>query len=437
MMKKARIKRALTVRPYGFLACLVIACVVLTLVWIVKAAATLPLTQNFNGIGTSATATLPADFRVDKNNSSVRTVGTFAAAGTATEQVDGSAVATNASQGIYNFGSGLTDTGADRAIGFLSSASGTNSGNLYVELVNSAAVSLSGLRISYDVEKYRNGSNAAGFRIQMYYSTDGSTWTSAGANFLTSFPADANNNGFTNAPGSTVSISNQTLAQTIPAGSNFYLAWNYSVTSGTTVSNAQALAIDNISIQSLCSTVAFTVNNSGDGSDITPGNGICETGTGNGVCTLRAAIQESNALGNCEGKTIGFDSGLSGSTITLGSEIPITGAVTINGLGANLLTIDGGAGTNRIFHISATTTISGLTLQGGDGRGATPDFQGGAIMSNGGSLWLDKVAIQNNFGSNGGGVVFNASGSHRITNSTISGNSSFNCGGIRAAGGTV
>ncbi|HKO45910.1 MAG TPA: C25 family cysteine peptidase, partial [Pyrinomonadaceae bacterium] len=44
---------------------------------------------------------------------------------------------------------------------------------------------------------------------------------------------------------------------------------------------------------------------------------------------------------------------------------------------------------------------------------------------------------QNNFGSNGGGVVFNASGSHRITNSTISGNSSFNCGGIRAAGGTV
>ena len=30
-----------------------------------------------------------------------------------------------------------------------------------------------------DVEKYRGGSNAAGFRIQLFYSTDGATWTSA------------------------------------------------------------------------------------------------------------------------------------------------------------------------------------------------------------------------------------------------------------------
>jgi len=28
---------------------------------------------------------------------------------------------------------------------------------------------LPGLQISYDIEKYRNGSNAAGFRIQLYY----------------------------------------------------------------------------------------------------------------------------------------------------------------------------------------------------------------------------------------------------------------------------
>lgn len=40
----------------------------------------------------------------------------------------------------------------------------------------------------------------AGFRFQMYYSTDGANWTSAGADFLTSFAADANNNGFSPAP---------------------------------------------------------------------------------------------------------------------------------------------------------------------------------------------------------------------------------------------
>jgi hypothetical protein len=48
----------------------------------------------------------------------------------------------------------------------------------------------------------------------------------------------------------------------------------------------------------------FNVNNSGDGDDITPGNNICETGTGNGICTLRAAITEANAHPGAD--SIGF-----------------------------------------------------------------------------------------------------------------------------------
>ena len=41
----------------------------------------------------------------------------------------------------------------------------------------------------------------------------------------------------------------------------------------------------------------YTVNDLGDQPDITHGNGICETGTGNGICTLRAAIEEADADG--------------------------------------------------------------------------------------------------------------------------------------------
>src|SRR5215510_12466988 len=41
---------------------------------------------------------------------------------------------------------------------------------------------------------------------------------------------------------------------------------------------------------------ATTVNSPFDVSDASPGNGVCETAPGNGVCTLRAAIQETNAL---------------------------------------------------------------------------------------------------------------------------------------------
>jgi hypothetical protein len=154
-----------------------------------------PYTQNFDGLGTTATAALPTDFRVDRtatsNSGDVRKVGTFAAAGTATALLGGANLSTTAANGIYNFGSGTTTTGADRAVGFLASGSATASGNLYAHFANNTGGTLSGLQISYYVEKYRNGSNANGFRIQMFYSTYGATWTSAGSSFLTSFPADA------------------------------------------------------------------------------------------------------------------------------------------------------------------------------------------------------------------------------------------------------
>src|SRR5262249_39590144 len=133
---------------------------------------TTPATQNFDGIGTAAAAALPADFRVDKLTT-VRTVGTYASAITATSLAGGANLSSTASNGIYNFGSGTNTTGPDRAVGFLSSGGGTTSGNLYAQYVNNTGGSLSGLSISYDVEKYRSGSNAAGFRIQLFYSSDG------------------------------------------------------------------------------------------------------------------------------------------------------------------------------------------------------------------------------------------------------------------------
>ncbi len=91
-------------------------------------------------------------------------------------------------------------------------------------------------------------------------------------------------------------------------------------------------------------TATFTVNNTGDQSDILPGNGRCETVANNGQCTLRAAIQETNASAGADLITFSVPS------ITLTSTLPnITDAVTIDG------------GTNR-------TEISGpgLTLTGGN-----------------------------------------------------------------------
>src|SRR5262249_15033689 len=133
----------------------------LSSVLLVRAAISLstatPATQNFDGIGITATAALPSDFRVDKLTT-VRTVGTYSAAVTEASLRGGANLSPTASNGIYNFGSGTTTTGPDRAVGFLSSGSGTMSGNLYAQYVNNTGGNLSGLSISYDVEKYRGGS---------------------------------------------------------------------------------------------------------------------------------------------------------------------------------------------------------------------------------------------------------------------------------------
>ena len=252
---RSRFRRAL-------LACATMSLAVFVAFAVVQAAIDIPTgapySQTFDAIGTTAAATLPVDFRADRTTTAlagdVRKVGTFAAAGTATTQVGGANLGTPAANGIYNFGSGTTTTGPDRAIGFLASGTATASGNLYAQLTNNTGGPLTGLQISYDVEKYRNGTNAAGFRIQLFYSTDGATWTSAGSDFLTAFAGgDATNTGFATAPGATVSITNQTLPVAIPASSTFYLAWNYSVSTGSTVTNAQALAVDNISIAGVTS----------------------------------------------------------------------------------------------------------------------------------------------------------------------------------------
>ncbi len=203
--------------------------------------------QNFDGIGTTAVATLPAGWRADKQTSA-RLLGNYATAVSATEQIGGANISSSATNGIYNFGAGTNTTGADRSVGGISSSSSSKTVNIYVDLYNNGSLSIPGLTLSYDVEKYRGGSNAAGFSIQLYYSTDGSTWTNAGSDFLTSFGADAGNTGFATTPGVSVSVSTKQLPVSAAPNTHLYLAWSYAVSSGSTTSNAQALGIDNVSI---------------------------------------------------------------------------------------------------------------------------------------------------------------------------------------------
>src|SRR5689334_17674897 len=66
------------------------------------------------------------------------------------------------------------------------------------------------------------------------------------------------------------------------------------------------------------SPLTFTVNSTADTPDAHPGDGVCRTAAG--VCTLRAAIQESNLAGTKD--TISFGIGTSAKTIVLTGPLP-------------------------------------------------------------------------------------------------------------------
>ena len=160
---------------------------------------------------------------------------------------------------------------------------------------------------------------------------------------------------------------------------------------------------------------------------------------GDGI-SLREAILAANADNTDPADTINFAPSVTG-TIQLtnvghAGEIVINSNLTINGPGAELLTIRAFAGTTalgdgaRIFNIqipilTRNVAINGLTLTGGD-VGST--YGGGAILSFA-NLTITGSTISGNSASDSGGGITNRGGSLSIVGSTISGNSSNNLGG--------
>jgi hypothetical protein len=142
--------------------------------------------------------------------------------------------------------------------------------------------------------------------------------------------------------------------------------------------------------------------------------------------------------------TITFDAAAFATpqTITLTSgELLITDSVTVNGPGANLLTISGNS-SSRVFFIATgpyDVTLSGLTVA--NGRYTAPIGAGGGIINFSiGTVTLTNSTLSGNsvngvgvFPGAGGGI-FN-SGTLNITNSTLSGNSANGVDGSGPGGG--
>jgi len=202
--------------------------------------------ETFDAMGTDAEAALPEAWRIDRQTAAPRVVGTYDGAQTNSMYAGGVSLPSNAKNGLWNFG---PDGSSDRAIGGITTgvADGTRCVNVYAHFLNTGKKNIENLRISYDVEKYRKGSNPAGFTVQMYYSVDGRNWTSAGDAFCTKLDADAATEGYATVPGEVIPVSAVLNAKMQP-GVDFYLAWNITVASGDAANNAMALAIDNFKL---------------------------------------------------------------------------------------------------------------------------------------------------------------------------------------------
>jgi CSLREA domain-containing protein len=169
------------------------------------------------------------------------------------------------------------------------------------------------------------------------------------------------------------------------------------------------------------------------------------------VTSLREAIFAANTVPGAD--AINFAPALTAGgpakiLLTLG-ELKITDALTINGPGANLLTIDASGSDPtpneqnsdgvRVFdfddgqdNTQLADLITGLTLSGGD-----PGTGGGAIF-NREMLTVTNCSIVGNSAPAGGGGIGNVGGTLSISDSVISGNKSiFGGGGITNYGGNV
>ncbi|MBH8572966.1 DUF4347 domain-containing protein [Nostocaceae cyanobacterium CENA369] len=345
----------------------------------------------------------------------------LASSGTSTSWVNDSTIpGWYATRTSYNVGSGTNNTGGlysfgitgDRALGSVASAS---TGTIYygLRLQNNTGSPITQLQIGYTGEQWRNGGNTLQQQLKFSYQTAATltslttgTWTPVTSLDFTGPIATATAGALIgNQTNNKVVITpvTITLATPIANGEEIMLRWEDIDDGG----NDHGLAIDDVSVK--VDNTTYVVTNTND----------------SGAGSLRQAIINANNDPGIE--TIVFDTnGIFGDatpdTITLTSgELDVTEGVIIQGTGANKLTISGN-NASRVFNASASISIDGLTITGGNAG----TNNGGGIYSTSSVILSNSIISNNTTNSSGGGIY---SSSAVVSNSTISGNTANTYGG--------
>ena len=172
----------------------------------------------------------------------------------------------------------------------------------------------------------------------------------------------------------------------------------------------------------------FVVDTTLDGVDLTPGNGICAATVG---CTLRAAVQEANALSGYDTIVLGpgvHQLTLAGADEDLGAtgDLDVTEDLAILGAGAAASVIDGAA-LDRVFDVQlemlrledVTIRNGQVSQHNGAGIRTGPSTYGLVVLR---SKITGNHCVGNSPTHDGGGGIF-AESAVVVQSSTISGNS--------------
>lgn len=157
----------------------------------------------------------------------------------------------------------------------------------------------------------------------------------------------------------------------------------------------------------------FTVDTTADAVDATPGDRQCRTA--GDLCSLRAAVQEANALPGLDEILLPagtFPLSLAGANEDAGTtgDLDVQDDLTLTGAGEGLTFLDA-AGLDRVF--DSHPPVGGMalwlvrmTVRGGAGSG--PNGDGGCFRNpEGGRLLFDNVTVRGCRGLRFGGAIFN------------------------------
>jgi CSLREA domain-containing protein len=176
-------------------------------------------------------------------------------------------------------------------------------------------------------------------------------------------------------------------------------------------------------------TLSFTVNTAADAPDATPGDGRCLDSAGQ--CTLRAAVQESNAQPAGTNTDVILPAGT--YALTLGVLAVAANQIEVDGAGSTTTIIESGKHKNG--ELISVAARSAVTLAAVELTGGRAGRKGGGALVNLGTATLNGVSVTQNASKSGGGLTNARGATLSLVGATVSNNSA-GPGAVSAPGGS-